>query len=150
MVLTPTQVHPTLRIPLRALGLVTVVSALLGLINLGSTAAFTAILSLATVGLYASYVIPILFIVLRKLEGRQPTYGPFQLGRWGLPINLFGLAFGIFIIIFLPFPPIQPVTAVNMNYAGPILVGILVLALVDWFASGRKRFEVPTSEGDIG
>ncbi|EON66704.1 hypothetical protein W97_05950 [Coniosporium apollinis CBS 100218] len=143
------RVHPTLRIPLNSLGLVTLLSALLGLINIGSTEAFNAILSLTAVGLYASYVIPVLFVIIRKLEGRPPVYGPFQLGRWSLPINCFGFAFGVFMVVMLPFPPFQPVTAVNMNYAGPILVAVILLALVDWFVSGRKRFVVPTSKTEF-
>lgn len=32
-----------------------------------------------------------------------------------------------------------------MNYAPPILVGFLVIAMVDWFARDRKKFEVPTA-----
>lgn len=118
---------------------------MLGLINIGNTTAFSAILSLATMGLYLSYVIPLAFVLLRKLQGRHPAYGPFHLGIWSIPVNIAGLAFGIFIVIFLPFPPILPVTAATMNYAAPILGAVMLLALVDWFTSGRKRFEVPTS-----
>ena len=138
--------HPTLRIPLRALLLNTVIAALLGLINLGSTAAFFAIISLQTLGLYMSYAIPLLFILIRRLEGRAPPPGPWNLGKWSIPVNIVGLAFAIFIIIWLPFPSARPVTAANMNYAGPIIIAIFIIALVDWFISGRKRFEVPTSK----
>ncbi len=96
-------------------------------------------------GLYLSYVIPIIFVILRKIEGRHPDYGPFKLGRWSLPINFFGLAFGILMVAFLPFPSFQPVTADNMNYAGPVLGAVILLALADWFYSGQHRFKVPTS-----
>jgi choline transport protein len=70
------QIHPTLRIPLNALCLVTTIAALLGLINIGNTTAFNAILSLATMGLYLSYVMPLAFSLIRKLQGRHPPYGP--------------------------------------------------------------------------
>ncbi|RMD40950.1 hypothetical protein DV735_g4164, partial [Chaetothyriales sp. CBS 134920] len=130
------QVHPTLHIPLNALGLVTVIAALLGLINIGNTTAFNAILSLATVGLYFSYVMPLAFALLRKLQGRHPPYGPFKLGIWSIPVNIIGLAFGIFIVIFLPFPPILPVTAATMNYAAPILGAVALLALLDCCGDG--------------
>jgi len=115
------------------------------LINIGNTTAFFAILSLATMGLYLSYVLPLAFVLARKLQGRHPPYGPFRLGVWSIPINIAGLAFGIFMIIFLPFPVVLPVTASSMNYASPILGAILIGALFDWFISGHKRFEVPTS-----
>jgi choline transport protein len=118
---------------------------LIGLINIGNTTAFSAVLSLATMGLYLSYVIPLGFVLARKLQGQHPPYGPFRLGIWSIPVNIAGLAFGIFIVIFLPFPVVLPVTAATMNYAAPILGAVMVGALLDWFISGRKRFEVPTS-----
>ncbi|KAK5710287.1 hypothetical protein LTR17_018993 [Elasticomyces elasticus] len=138
------RVHPTLHIPLNALGLVTLIAALLGLINIGNTTAFNAILSLATMGLYLSYVMPLAFVLIRKLQGRHPNYGPFRLGIWSIPVNIVGLAFGIYMVIFLPFPSVLPVTGATMNYAAPILGFIMLVALGDWFVSGRKRFEVPT------
>jgi choline transport protein len=117
---------------------------LLGLINIGNTTAFNAILSLATLGLYLSYVFPLAFALLRKIQGHHPPYGPFRLGIWSIPVNIVGLAFGVFMVVFLPFPSVLPVTGATMNYAAPILGGVLVLALGDWVVSGRRRFEVPT------
>ena len=95
-------------------------------------------------GLYLSYVMPLAFALIRKLQGRHPIYGPFQLGIWSIPVNIAGLAFGIFMVIFIPFPVVLPVTAATMNYAAPILGFVMLLALIDWFTSGHKRFEVPT------
>lgn len=42
-----------------------------------------------------------------------------------------------------------PVTSANMNYAGPITIALIVIALVDWFTTGKKRFEVPTGQYQI-
>lgn len=123
--------------------LVTFVVMLLNLINLGSTTAFFAILSLNTLALYISYMIPILFFIMAKLRGDLIPYGPFQLGRFGLPINIFALVYALFISIFLPFPPYVPVTAASMNYGGPVMGFVIIFAIVDWFITGRKRFQVP-------
>jgi amino acid transporter len=138
-------VHPTLKIPLNALLLVGTICCLLALINIASSTAFNALISLPTIALYISYFIPTLFLVIRKLQNRHPVYGPFKLGRYGLPINLFTLVYILYILIFLPFPTIIPVTTTNMNYAGPLVAAIIVMALCDWVISGRKRFDVPTS-----
>lgn len=138
-------VHPTLKIPINALLLVGVICCLLALINIASSTAFNALVSLPTIALYISYFIPIFFLVIRKLQNRHPQYGPFKLGRWGLAINLYALVFIVYILTFLPFPVELPVTAANMNYAGPLVGAIIVLALGDWFVSGRKRFEVPVA-----
>ncbi|KAK0109940.1 hypothetical protein ONS95_002607 [Cadophora gregata] len=142
---TFSSIHPRLKIPLNSLLLVGTVCCLLALINIGSPTAFNALISLPTIALYMSYFIPILFLVIRKLQNRHPTYGPFKLGRWGLPINLFSLIYILYILRFVPFPVMLPVTATTMNYAGPMMGVIIVVALGDWVISGRKRFEVPVA-----
>ncbi|PVH99996.1 amino acid transporter [Periconia macrospinosa] len=146
---TFTYVHPTLQIPIPALLLVAFICALLALINIGSTVAFTALVSLPTVSLYVSYFIPILLLTLRKLRGMHPKYGPFKLGRWGLPINVFSLVYIVFVLIWIPFPPGRPVTAQTMNYAAPLFIAVVILALVDWVISGKTRFKVPTTAIDV-
>ncbi len=128
--------------------LVTLVVMLLNLISLGSTAAFFAILSLNTLALYISYIIPILFFIMAKLRHDHIPYGPFRLGRFGLVINIFALVYAIFIAIFLPFPPFVPVTAATMNYGGPVMGLVIIFAITDWLITGRKRFRVPVDPVD--
>lgn len=108
------RVHPKLRIPINALAFVSVIIVLLQLINIGSSTALFAILCASTLGLYLSYVLPLIFFTLAKLRGAQIHYGPFTLGRWGLAINVFAICYAVFIIIWLPFPPYMPVTRENM------------------------------------
>jgi amino acid transporter len=129
--------------PLNALGLVMTICFLLSLIYIGSTTAFNAILSLAAIGLYVSYIPPVAFILLRKIRGPPITFGPFKLGKWGIPVNLFTLAFLLYLHIWFAFPTILPVTASNMNYAGPILLLVIFGSIADWVISGHKRFDFP-------
>ena len=81
--------------------------------------------------------------MIRKLQGRHPQYGPFKLGHWGIPINLVALLYILFVLSFLAIPPYKPVTKTNMNYAGPMVLAVILVALTDWFTSGRHRFQVP-------
>ncbi|EON69897.1 hypothetical protein W97_09161, partial [Coniosporium apollinis CBS 100218] len=141
-------VHLTLLILLNSLWLVSGLIVLLQFIIIGSTSAFFAVLSLVTISLYFSQIFPILFLVLRKLRGAHPAYGPWHLGRWGLPINLVALAYATYITIFLPFPPFLPVMPANMNYAGSVLGFFLLLALEDWFVSGHSRFRLAKTEAE--
>jgi choline transport protein len=122
--------------------LVAAVSFLLSLIYVGSTTAFNAIISLQAMALSVSYVVPITFLMIRKIRGRSIAYGPYTLGRFGVAINLFALAYLIFVILWMPFPQILPVTGSNMNYAGPLLGAVILGALIDWMIGGRKRFQV--------
>jgi choline transport protein len=133
-----------LKVPTNALGLLTVLSCLLAIINIGSSTAFNAILSLASLAQYISYFFPILFFLVRKLEGTAPPLGPWNMGRWGIAVNIFGLLWCAFMIIWLPFPTFRPVTKDTMNYAGPVWIACCLFALCDWFlGSGKRRFRVP-------
>lgn len=123
-----------------------IIVCLIGLINIASTTAFNAILSLATLSLYISYLIPIVIFALRKLQDQPIPYGPFRLGQAGLYINLFAIVYGVFICVFLPFPPEQPVTRINMNYSSPVFFFVLLFSLCDWFMRGRKTFTGPIRE----
>ncbi|KAJ5153378.1 uncharacterized protein N7482_009856 [Penicillium canariense] len=69
-----------------------------------------------------------------------------KLGVWGLPINLFALAYTAWVTVWLAFPTYLPVTGENMNYAAPIFVASIfvastLFALVYWFIKGRTRSE---------
>ena len=139
-------VNPTYNIPIRTIVLVSVVVALLGLINIASTTAFNAITSLSTLALYISYLIPIILLVIKKLQGHHIPYGPWKLGRWGLPINIFAIIYGVFIVIFLPFPPAIPVTPTTMNYSSPVLALVIFFALGYWFVRGRRQYAGPLRE----
>lgn len=136
------QVHPKFKMPLNALGLVSAIAFLLSLIYIGSSTAFNAIIALTGIALHISYLCPILFFMLKKTK-KQVKMGPWSMGRWGIPVNIFSLAYLIFVIIWMPFPTELPVTGTNMNYAGPVFLAILLGALADWTISGRKRFQVP-------
>jgi choline transport protein len=131
--------------PLNALGLISVIAFLLSLIYIGSSTAFNAIIALTGIALHISYLCPILFFMLKKMKG-DVKMGPWSMGCWGIPVNLFSLMYLIFVIIWMPFPTELPVTGSNMNYAGPVFLAILIGALTDWVISGHKRFQVPVSQ----
>ncbi|KAI9712157.1 MAG: hypothetical protein M1812_006995 [Candelaria pacifica] len=145
-------INPTFKIPIRAITLVTFVTILLSLINIASTTAFNAVLSLSTLALNISYLIPIVLFLMKRLRHEPIPFGPFSLGRFGLGINLFAVVYVVFICIFLPFPPDQPVTKVNMNYSSPVFAAVILFAIIDWFVRGKRIFVGPlreVSEDDI-
>lgn len=145
------KVHPTLHIPLNALLLDTTVAVLLLLINIGSTTAFFAIVSLSTLSLYISYIIPLVFFTIHKLRGEYIPYGPFRFKSraLGLAINFFAICWSIFIAIFLPFPPTVPVKASTMNWAGPAMGAVILWAILDYVTTGRKRWKAPIQQKDV-
>ncbi|KAK5055085.1 hypothetical protein LTR84_012833 [Exophiala bonariae] len=130
-------------LPNRSIGFSILFLALLGLINIGSTTAFNAIVSLSVVGLYTSYLIPVLLHAIRRVRGPQLKYGPFQLGAFGLPLNIFAVIYSTFIVIFLFFPPYMPVTAQNMNYACVVFGFVVLFSIFWWFVRGRTTYSGP-------
>ena len=69
--------------------------------------------------------------------------GPFNLGRWGIPVNTIAALYIIYVLSFVALPTIMPVNASTMNYAGPLVLAVAIIAASDWFISGRKRFRLP-------
>lgn len=78
------KVNARTQVPINAVLLSAVVNALLGLIYLGSYAAFNAFTGVATICLGASYGFPILCSVLRKRALVKDA--PFSLGKFGMAI----------------------------------------------------------------
>jgi choline transport protein len=85
--------------------------------------------------------------MLRKICKQRVEYGDFKLGRYGIVTNLIALGYLLFVVIWIPFPTMLPVTGSNMNYAGPVFAVVIIGALLDWAISGRKRFDVPVALG---
>lgn len=69
--------------------------------------------------------------------------GEWNLGRWGGPINIFAMVYTLWMIVFLPFPSTLPVTGANMNYAGPVMVFVLVVAISLWYIRAKRHWQGP-------
>lgn len=144
-------------------------SFILGLPSLGSSVAFSAATSIATIGLYTSYgtqtskstpsnqqsrVSPPysppltagLPIALRVIYADRFVRGPFHLGRLSYPIATAAVLWIAFICIVFCLPELNPVNAQTLNYA-PVAVGIvLAYALGFWVVSARRWFAGPIKQ----
>lgn len=131
-------------LPKRAIITTSSLLVLFGLINIASTTAFNAILSLAVLGLHISYLVPILFFLWRRLSAPHSlSYGPWRLGRAGVAINVIAIIYLLFTSIFMVFPSYQPVTPSNMNYASLIFGFVWLMSVVFWIVRGRKEYDGP-------
>jgi choline transport protein len=139
------QLNEKSRIPTNALILITAILALLGLLNIASTAAFGAILSLTVVALNLSYLFPVVAMLYRRI--RTPSvlvWGPWRMSNaGGMIANIISICWITFVTVFLLLPAMKPVTALNMNYASAVLGGVLIFATIDWFVRGRKQYVGP-------
>ncbi|KAF4630991.1 hypothetical protein G7Y89_g7142 [Cudoniella acicularis] len=142
------EVDTKLQVPVRAIMVVTVLEMLLGLIYLGNSTAFNAVLSMSVLGMYASYILPIIYMLLngrKNLENGQ--YGPFQLGRIMGPItNLIAICWLVVATVFSTLPSVEPVTPQNMNYSTVVMAGWLLFGGVFFFGFGRREYTGPSTE----
>ncbi len=78
-------VSPQRRSPTRTIVLAAILAFILGLPSLGSSVAFAAATSIATIGLYLSYTIPILITIIWPEHFKR---GPWTLGRFSRPVGV--------------------------------------------------------------
>ncbi|KAH7312979.1 amino acid permease [Rhexocercosporidium sp. MPI-PUGE-AT-0058] len=138
-------VHPKLHVPVRAIAIVSILQLLLGLLYLGNVTAFNAVLSMAIIGSYLAYCLPIFYMAFfgrPKLD--KSHYGPFALPKaLGLAVNIVSMIWIVVVVIFSMFPLALPVTAANMNYSSVVLVGWGIFGAIYYFWDGKRRFRAP-------
>jgi amino acid transporter len=138
------RVHPTLHIPANAVTLTCVLTCLLSLINIGSSAAFNAIISLQVCALMFSYSVSISCVLYRRLYHPELLpHARWSLGRFGVPINAFGIAYAIFAFFWSLWPNGTPVTVETFNWSVVIFVGTGILCSGMYFFQGRYVYTGP-------
>ncbi|PCH07908.1 Amino acid/polyamine transporter I [Penicillium occitanis (nom. inval.)] len=139
------EVNTRTQLPQRSILITSVILVLLGLINIGSTAAFNAILSLSVLGIQISYAVPVALMLWRRLSSGKVIlpYGPWKLGCYGVAINAISMVYLIYTSIFMVFPANQPVTALNMNYSSLVFGTVLIASCIYWVWKGTKQYDGP-------
>ncbi|MDQ3900263.1 MAG: amino acid permease, partial [Actinomycetota bacterium] len=95
------RVHPRTGTPIVTGIAVGVLAIGVLLINLGNPAAFAAVTSTSVVIVYLAYLLVTVPALRARLRRRLPTKGPgsFSLGRWGMPVNLFAVVYGVAMMV---------------------------------------------------
>ncbi|KAF7794652.1 hypothetical protein EIP86_005789 [Pleurotus ostreatoroseus] len=105
--------------------------------------AFSAATSIATIGLYISYGVP---IALRVIHAKRFKRGPFHLGAFSIPVGVISVCWIIFIAIAFILPTANPVNSQTLNYS-IVAVGIVITYSVGfWLISARKWFTGPIKQ----
>lgn len=136
--------EPRTNLPVAAIVLSGFISVLLGLINIGSSVAFNAIVSLVAAAFFGSYFIPIAILVYRRVQHIPFDLGPWNLGRFGLAINIFSLLWLVICFTFSFFPIAVPVNPMTMNWSCVLWGGMMIFGVLWYAAFQRHRFTGPT------
>ncbi|KAL2127099.1 hypothetical protein VTI74DRAFT_11327 [Chaetomium olivicolor] len=133
------------RSPTRAVWLAATLSFILALPSLGSSVAFAAATSIATIGLYLSYGLPIL-IGLTCHQSFTAMKGPFNLRALSRPIATAACLWIGFITVVFCLPATNPVTSETFNYTA-VAVGIVtIFAVGSWVVWAHRWFTGPSAE----
>ncbi|WP_324789312.1 APC family permease [Streptomyces sp. H51] len=93
----------TKHVPPYALILAALVPAAIVLGSKFSTDAITKIISFAALGIYIGFQMVVLAALRARLKGWVPN-GKYTLGRWGLPVNVAALVYGIAAMVNMAWP----------------------------------------------
>lgn len=137
------KVDDRFRSPIRTVWLAAFLSFCLALPSLGSSVAFAAATSIATIGLYISYGIPILIGLIYPKTFKK---GPFNLRFMSRIVALVAVSWIGFITIIFCLPTTNPVTSQTLNYT-VVAVGIIaIFSLTSWLLWAHRWFEGPVKE----
>jgi amino acid transporter len=131
------------RTPRNAILLAVVCSFILAIPTVFNYTAYAAVTSIATIGLYIAYVLPIL---LRRFA-KDFTPGPWRLGAWSAPIGWIAVIWVFFISILFMLPTASPITALNFNYTPVVVLGTTLIITIWWLLSARFWFKGPVIQG---
>ena len=136
-------VNPRHPIPMNAIIVSFVFGVIISLVNLGSSVALNAIISLTISALLGSYILSIGCLLSKRFRGEEMPKARWSLGKAGLWVNLAAMAFLLPFFIFCFFPIAKGPSPQTMNWDSVMFGGIMVLATVWYVVRGRKIYTPP-------
>jgi amino acid transporter len=153
------------RVPANAVIATSVIAVLITLpalveVNIGTAdapiivpTAFYAVVSVAVIGLYVAFAIP---IYLRWRAGNSFKQGPWNLGnkwKWMAPVAVIEIAI-ISVYFILPTTPMgwpgnPDFSWKFVNYASILMIGSLIILWIAWHVSAKKWFTGPKRTIDL-
>ncbi|KAB5538154.1 hypothetical protein DKX38_015687 [Salix brachista] len=130
-------------VPMNAVWLSAIISFCMALTYLGSEVAFQAMVSIATIGLYIAYALPIFFRVTLARKSFIP--GPFNLGRYGVLVGWIAVLWVATISILFSLPVTYPITNETLNYTPVAVGGLLIITISSWILWARHWFKGPVT-----
>jgi len=120
-----------------------VVTVLLSLINIGSTAALNALFTLSGGSILTSYMLCIGCVLSKRLRGEPLPPRKWTLGRYGMAINIGALCFLLMLFVWSFFPIATPVEPSTMNWGSLIYGSVILFSTCYYIFIGRKVYTPP-------
>ena len=116
------------------------------LINIGSTVAFNAVLSLASTAMMGTYVISIGCVTYRRFTRLPLPSSRWSLGKAGIWVNCTALLYSTWAFVWSFFPNAYAVTLQNFNWASVLFVGLMGIATVLYWTQAKHVYEGPVAK----
>lgn len=131
-------------IPVNSIIATCIFTIVVSLINIGSTVAFNAVLSLSCVALTSTYSISIGCVFYRRITAPE-TLPParWNLGKAGNFVNLGALTYSSWVFFWSFWPNSHDINVLNFNWACVLFVGFMAISLILYLARGRYVYEGP-------
>lgn len=129
--------------PVNAVWFNCVIGILSVLLIFGGSVSIGALFSIGAIAAFVAFTIPIFIRVF--FVGDRFRAGPWNLGRFSLPIGAVASAFVILMVPILCLPSVtgKDLTLELMNWTCLVYGGLMFLVLVWWFVDARKWFKGP-------
>ncbi|KAF4232602.1 hypothetical protein CNMCM8980_004849 [Aspergillus fumigatiaffinis] len=139
------KVNPTFMVPLNALCVSLAIVSLLSLVNIGSSVAFNAIMSLGTAALLSSYIVSITCVRIRRWRNQPLPPARWSMGRFTPFVDTVSILVLIVIWVFSFFPLTAHVNSTNMNWGVVIFGGVILLCLVYYQLRAKTVYKGPVT-----
>ncbi|CAK1364386.1 unnamed protein product [Cercospora beticola] len=137
------KVDSRLDVPVNAVVMSTIIACLLSLINIGSTVAFNNLVSITNGVLVTSYTVCIGCFIWRRLSRQEMLPSRFDLGHFGLLVNVLAICFLIIIFVMSFFPPTPLPELASMNWSSLIFSAVAIWGIVFYYVWARHRYVGP-------
>ncbi|MBO0676296.1 amino acid permease [Mycolicibacterium sp. S2-37] len=139
-------VHPKTQTPIIPAVTIGVISVIILVINIGQPKIFTVLTSIAIIMIYLAYLMVTAPLLKKRLQGQWPPKdlkegGYFTMGKWGMPVNIVAVVWGICMSLNLAWPR-AAVYGEQWYYAWGafIYIGVILGAGLLWyFVKGRNH-----------
>jgi amino acid transporter len=143
------RVHPKTRTPIIPSVIVGVLAIAILVVNIRQPQIFVVITSIGIIMIYIAYLLVTGPMLVARLRGRWRSEdsppGYFSLGKWGLPVNILAVFWGLFMAINLIWPRQSVYNAVEpfhwyLKWGGVLFVGVVMIGgfAYYWFVQRHR------------
>lgn len=145
-------IHPRTQTPIVPAIVIGVIATFILVINIGQPKIFTVLTSIAIIMIYLAYLMVTGPMLKKRISGHWPPTdlkadGYFTMGRWGLPVNIFAVLWGVGMVTNLAWPRAAIYGGPWYNTWGAfVYIGVILGSGLLWYGlKGRSHIGILAS-----